>query len=147
MDSTTSLLLSIHLAATAAMVGLIWFVQLVHYPLFARVGAAEFVDYEAAHTRLTAYVVGPAMAVEGVAALIIAGWFRAQAGLGLTLAGLVLLALVHVSTVSLQVPAHRRLASGFDDAVAKRLVRSNWIRTAGWTARGGVGVAMLTVAT
>ena len=70
-----------------------------------------------------------------------------RAGLGLTLAGLVLLALVHVSTVSLQVPAHRRLASGFDDAVAKRLVRSNWIRTAGWTARGGVAVAMLTVAT
>jgi hypothetical protein len=41
----------VHLAATAAMVGLIWFVQVVHYPLFASVGADEFVAYENAHTR------------------------------------------------------------------------------------------------
>jgi hypothetical protein len=47
-------------AATLFMTGVIWFVQVVHYPLMARVGAAGFPDYEAAHARLTGYVVvGP----------------------------------------------------------------------------------------
>lgn len=31
-------LLLVHAAATWAMVGLVWFVQVVHYPLFAQVG-------------------------------------------------------------------------------------------------------------
>ncbi|MCK6525129.1 hypothetical protein L6R49_27300, partial [Myxococcota bacterium] len=35
---SSTLLLLIHAAATWFMVGLIWFVQIVHYPLFSAVG-------------------------------------------------------------------------------------------------------------
>ncbi len=41
-----------HITATLYMTGLIWFVQIVHYPLFARVGNAEFSAYEQRHTAL-----------------------------------------------------------------------------------------------
>jgi len=44
-------LLSIHLFATAGMVGLIWFVQVVHYPLFSRVGAVGFAEAAGADER------------------------------------------------------------------------------------------------
>ena len=146
MSSSAALLLSIHLLATAAMVGLIWFVQVVHYPLFAAVGADEFVAYEQAHQRRTAYVVGPPMAVEGVTALVLL--VAAPDGLGplLPWLGAVLLAVVHASTVFLQVPAHAALSQSADEATIARLVRTNWIRTLGWTARGMVAVAMLAVA-
>lgn len=146
MSSSAVLLLSIHLLATAAMVGLIWFVQVVHYPLFAAVGADEFVAYEQAHQRRTAYVVGPPMAVEGVTALVLL--VAAPDGLGplLPWLGAVLLAVVHASTVFLQVPAHAALSQSADEATIARLVRTNWIRTLGWTARGMVAVAMLAVA-
>jgi len=147
MDSTAALVLATHLAATAAMVGLIWFVQIVHYPLFTLVGTDGFAHYEAAHTRSTSFVVGPAMAVEGVSALAIAAWFRADAGTVAALVGLLLLALVHASTVLLQVPAHRRLSTGYDPDVARRLVRTNWLRTIGWSLRGLLAVAMIVVAT
>ena len=50
----------VHAAATWFLVGLIWIIQVVHYPLFARVGEDGFVAYEAAHTRLISLVVGPA---------------------------------------------------------------------------------------
>ena len=50
-----------HVAATLVMVGVIWFVQIVHYPLFSQVSEAAFNLYEAQHTRLTTYVVAPAM--------------------------------------------------------------------------------------
>ena len=52
--------------ATVFMVGLIWFVQIVHYPLYANVGREQFPEYEALHNRLTTWVVGPAMLLEMV---------------------------------------------------------------------------------
>jgi hypothetical protein len=39
-------LTSIHLAATWFMVGLIWVIQIVHYPLFTSVGSDSFAEYE-----------------------------------------------------------------------------------------------------
>ena len=56
---STPLVLLAHAAATLYMVGLIWFVQVVHSPLFSRVGADGFVPYAAAHGVLTTWVVGP----------------------------------------------------------------------------------------
>jgi hypothetical protein len=43
MSLTSTVVLAVHLSVTAAMVGLIWFVQVVHYPLFAMVGREQFV--------------------------------------------------------------------------------------------------------
>ena len=58
------LILLTQVFATLFMVGLIWFVQIVHYPLYANVGREQFPEYEALHNRLTTWVVGPAMLVE-----------------------------------------------------------------------------------
>lgn len=145
MTASGSLLLAAHLLATTAMAGLIWFVQVVHYPLFAAVGRDGFVAYELDHTRRTSWVVGPFMAVEGFTALVLVaapvGDTRA-----LALVGLLLLAAVHASTVLLQVPAHRRLSARADAEVMAHLVRTNWIRTIGWSARSVVAVAMILAA-
>lgn len=146
MPTTATALLTGHLFATAGMVGLIWFVQVVHYPLFARVGADGFQTYETEHQRRTAWVVGPLMAVEGVSALVIAATLRDEVGLALPLVGLFLLLVIHASTVLLQVPAHRRLTAGAEPELIRRLVATNWIRTAGWSARSAVAGAMLLVA-
>ncbi|MEM9020743.1 MAG: hypothetical protein AAGC44_09280 [Planctomycetota bacterium] len=130
-------LIQLHTSATLYMVGLIWFVQLVHYPLMARVGEAQFIAYERLHTRWTTVAVAPAMFVElGTSVALVpmaqgVGYppVFAWAGLGLVL-------MLWVSTAILQVPCHRRLEQGFDRAVHQRLVRSNWLRTVGWSLRG-----------
>lgn len=137
-------LLVIHLVATATMTGLIWFVQVVHYPLFARVGAAESVPYAIEHQRRTSFVVAVPMALEGVTALLV--FFTAPQGMNRWwgAAGLGLLAVVLGSTVLLQVPRHARLAEQYDASAVTALVRSNWIRTVGWTMRTvlAAGLAM-----
>jgi hypothetical protein len=140
-------LLAVHLAGTAGMMGLIWFVQLVHYPLFDAVGSDQFVAYESAHQRRTSWVVGPLMGVEGVSALAIAAALRDEVGFVLTLIGLGLLAVIHASTVMLQVPAHRRLSERYDAEVVHRLVRTNWVRTIGWSLRVVIALAMIVTAT
>ncbi len=44
--------LVIHAAITWALVGLIWTIQVVHYPLLKNVGQAEFVAYHDRHMSL-----------------------------------------------------------------------------------------------
>ena len=53
------LVLFVHAFATVTMVGVIWTCQLVHYPLFARVGAAGYEAYQRAHMNRIAMIVGP----------------------------------------------------------------------------------------
>ena len=131
-------LLAVHTAATLFMTGLIWFVQVVHYPLFGQVGCAGFPTYERLHSRNTAWVVGPPMLVELGTAILVA----MTVGGTLASSGLALVAVIWGSTWMLQVPAHTRLARGFDAATHCRLVRTNWVRTAAWSLRGVIAMVM-----
>ena len=128
----------LQLFSTIAMVGLIWFVQVVHYPLMGRVGGAEFRRYERDHQRRTTVVVAPLMLAEAGTALLLL-WLRpSYAPFALCLVGLVLLAVVWLSTYLWQVPIHRQLALEYRSESIRRLVRSNWLRTVAWSARGVV---------
>ncbi len=133
------LLLAAHVFVTLFMTGLIWFVQVVHYPLFDRVGKPEFARYEGQNTRRTGWVVGGPMLLELMLAVVLAwspGGTAAWCGLGL-------LGIIWLSTAALQIPMHRRLEQGFDPAAHRQLVRGNWIRTIAWSLRGFLAVEML----
>jgi hypothetical protein len=130
-----NLLLLVNLASTLVMTGLIWFVQLVHYPLFGNVGADGYCAYQAAHSRRTTWVVALPMLIElGTSGLLVrhppAGIPSWQTWLGLALVGTVWL-----STFALQIPRHNTLGAGYDPEVHRALVATNWLRTTAWTAR------------
>ncbi|MEM6262595.1 MAG: hypothetical protein AAGI38_08820 [Bacteroidota bacterium] len=55
------LLVWLHFITTLFMTGLIWFVQVVHYPLFSQISPEDFPRYEKIHMRRTAIVVIPVM--------------------------------------------------------------------------------------
>lgn len=140
---TPNLILIANLISTCYMMGLIWMVQIVHYPLFGKVGAEQFVEYQTSHQSLTTIVVGPPMLIEFLTAMLLI-WYR-PAGVPdwLIYVALALLAVVWASTAFVQVPCHEKLTHGFDAAIHSRLVVSNWIRTVGWTARGVLVTWML----
>ncbi len=131
----------VHAAMTLFMVGVIWFVQIVHYPLFHRVGEAGFAEYERQHTRRTGYVLAVPMLVEFATAVALA-W---RLGGGLAWSGLGLLTVIWLNTWLWQVPAHRRLEQGFDAGTHRCLVGTNWVRTMAWSARGFIALALLFV--
>jgi hypothetical protein len=136
-------MLMLHAGATCAMAGVIWFVQVVHYPLFAYVGGGGFTAFHSAHARLTTLVVGPLMVVEAVTAVWLL-WLR-PAGVPASLlwTGVLLVALLWATTFLLAVPRHAGLAGGFDAAVHAELVAINWVRAIAWTARAAVAVVIL----
>ncbi len=126
------------LASTTFLTGLIWFVQVVHYPLFEAVPAADFERYHAAHVRLTTRVVAAPMLLElaSSAALVVfrPTWLPAW----ITWAGLAASAGCMILTATVQVPLHNRLARGFHVGAARRLIATNWARTWLWTAHAGL---------
>jgi len=146
MDQLDATLMVVHMAATAAMCGLIWFVQLVHYPLFHMLGSSDFVRYEKAHQRRTTWVVGPLMAIEAGAAIALVVMRVEDVALALPAVGLALLVVIHTSTLVLQVPAHRALARGHEHRIVSLLVASNWVRTVGWSARTVVAAVLIVAA-
>ncbi|MGZ0171354.1 MAG: hypothetical protein ACKVHE_17550 [Planctomycetales bacterium] len=131
------LLLVVNLFSTLGMVGLIWFVQVVHYPMFRNVGEDAFINYVRIHQRLTTWVVGPLMLVEALTAVGLL--YRSPESIEPTWlwTGMALVFVIWLSTAILQVPRHGALAeSGFESIHHSTLVTTNWVRTIAWTARG-----------
>jgi hypothetical protein len=139
VESTDALILLIALASTWAMTGLIWTIQVVHYPIFDAIehGADSelWQQFAQRHTTTISYVVGPLMLAEGITGLWIVASPPAGIGLLLPLVALALLSVAYGVTALVSAPLHGRLALRFDGALHTRLVRTNWVRTAAWTLR------------
>ena len=127
--------LILQLVSTLAMTGIIWFVQIVHYPLFGKVGATSFHAYEQSHLHRTTIVVAPLMLTEAITALVLLWICPITIPLEAVVAGLLLVLLVWASTFFTQVPIHGKLSKSFDAVTHRRLVQWNWVRTIGWSAR------------
>lgn len=129
----------VHVLATWFMVGMIWTIHLVHYPLFAEVGTATYQTYQAAHVdRIGALLAAPWL-IEGLS-LIGLLWLAFLGGrrdlrLPVTI-GAIAMAAVLVISGFWSAPAHGDLADGFDVAVHDRLMTANLWRALAWTVRG-----------
>jgi hypothetical protein len=155
-----------HCCMAWTMVGMIWMVQLVHYPLMRRVSRA----YHEQHMDVMGAFVAPLMLLDLVLATLPCLGDLGGIGRGILDAvpalrdlavvprerawgGAGLLGIVWVSTAALSVPTHEALLSllrsiDSDDcedaagtkaqreALWHRLVRTNWVRVAFWSLRG-----------
>ena len=136
-------LIVVHAAASLFMVGLIWTIHYVHYPLFAYVGESTYASFQAVH-------------VERIGRLLFVPWLTE----GFTLIGILALAflgghktlrvpavlngaamaIVLVISGFWSAPAHGKLAEGFDKAVHDELMTVNLIRTLAWTVCGACSI-------
>ena len=137
------ILLVVHAAATLLLVGLIWTIQLVHYPLMDGVGTEAFGRYHQRHTQRMRWLVAPLMLTELVTSALLLLSPPASVPPILPWVGFGLVLCIWAATALLAVPAHRRLAEGFDPAVHARLVGANWLRTIAWSVRGILALWML----
>lgn len=134
-EQTLRLVFLIHLASTLFMTGLIWFVQVAHYPLFKNVGEAGFIAYQQLHMSRTTSVVGAPMIVELVTAIFLLWMAPARLEAWPLWVAFALLVAVWLTTFLVHVPQHDALSRAFDSEVHNRLVAFNWLRTIAWTVR------------
>ena len=144
---TGKLLLLANFAIALFMTGVIWYVQVAHYPLFANVGQAAFREYHDQHNNATTFVVALPMVIElGLSFLLLLNHPNTFSA-WLALLALALTLIIWACTFFVSVPLHNQLSvGGFDVNVIMRLVNTNWIRTLAWTARAvilGVGLVQV----
>ncbi len=121
------------------LVVLIWLVQIVIYPAFAAIDAAEFRTWHARYTTRVTWIVAPLMFLQlglltARAGGALLGYFP-EASLPLAVAALLLAGGCWAATFFVSVPLHNALAAqGRNAALIARLVQTNWIRTGLWSA-------------
>jgi hypothetical protein len=125
------------------MTGIIWFVQVVHYPLLTRVPAEAVPAYQTGNIWATASLVAVPMWIEGVTAVLLL--WRRPPGLPVNplRVGLALLAVIWLATWQLELPRHEALRAAFDAATLRSLIDTNWIRTVAWSARSVLSLTLL----
>lgn len=119
---------------TALMVGIVWYTQVIQYPLFHIVPPDRFVDFHSEYTQKAGWLIGPLMVLElgfGILKMKLlppklrrkwTNWIP-----------LFLLSVIWLSTFLVQVPLHGVLVEKKTDEVIHLLIWSNWVRTILWS--------------
>ena len=129
------------LILTWVMTGILWFTQIVHYPLYVKIKEG-FIDYERAHMRRAALLIAPIMLAEAITAVWLISLFTEKILLRLAGANLIMLILIWLATFLFQITQHQKLSVRFSRRILAALITSNWIRTVLWTIKGVI-VAMI----
>jgi len=140
------LILFSNILVTAFLVGLIWFVQIVHYPIFREVGKQNFHQFHTAHTHLTGKIVILPMILE----LGLSFWLVWESYNFYSIIALLITILLWILTALIFVPLHGKLADkqkGYDLKSIEKLVFRNWFRTFFWSLRLLLLIYMITKVT
>ena len=119
-----------HLIFSAIMVGVIWVIQLVHYPSFHFIDKNIYGSFQNFHMNKISLIVVPVMILElatGVLLLII------NSKNILIIISFSILVLIWGITGLFLSDAHGKLITGYDELIVNKLVSMNWIRTFLWT--------------
>ena len=125
------LLLKVNLLSTSVMVGVIWVIQLLHYPSFHFINDQKYIEFQHFHMQRISFIVVPVMLIELASALLLAYFFESS----LTIILLALLLGIWGITFIFFTNMHQKLTNGYDRANVDSLVKINWYRTALWSLR------------
>ena len=127
------MLLLLHLTVSSMMVGVIWVIQLVHYPSFHFVDNLRYSNFQSFHMRSISYVVIPVMLTE-LLTLILLIYTMDEMNISLVLSAIMLFVIWVITAVFFS-GAHQKLTLGYDKSVVRDLIKMNWSRTLLWTFR------------
>lgn len=144
-DDWALVLAVMQVVGSVGMFGVIWIVQVVHYPLMRMIGSEDFDRYESSHRVRISFVVGPLMALEGVAVLAFLLMRPSQLALWIPWLGAAAEAVAIGVTAFVSAPLHERLGRHHSPELLDRLIATNWIRTAAWTTRAAVAITTLVI--
>lgn len=126
-----ALALSLNHMSALYMCGVIWLVQLIHYPSFSKINSGSFQQFHSQHTTAMSFIVGPVMVIE----LLTSVWLLHDETNLSNLTNVIFVISLWLLTFLVSVPLHNKLALGHDPAVLQSLVQTNWPRTVLWTLR------------
>ncbi|TVQ65864.1 MAG: hypothetical protein EA360_07965 [Balneolaceae bacterium] len=131
----------VNLFSSVFLCGLIWTIQLVHYPIFQRLEKENFSEHLLFHGQRISIIVIPFMALE----LFTSGWLAlfSEANPHLHIFGFLIVLMIWTVTFTVLVPVHGRLLKGYNPELIQKLIRFNWIRTFLWSLKAMITLSLL----
>lgn len=121
----------IHFVSTVFMTGVIWIIQVIHYPTFHFISKDLYFQFQDFHVKRITPIVAPLMLIELGTGIIL--FFQNDHWIWKW--NLILLSLIWLSTFTLSVPLHGKLGIQNSEQLKRKLVLTNWPRTLAWTVR------------
>lgn len=128
-----SIILIIHLFASFFLTGLIWTIQIVHYPGFKYIDKKNFSEFSQFHTSRITIVVLPLMLTE-LATAICLSYFDSLQNPSLNI-NLLAVLFIWLITILSSMKDHKKLAIDKSIKVIDHLIKINWLRTILWTTK------------
>ena len=125
------ILSDVHFLSTSFMVGIIWVIQLLHYPTFHFIKESNYVEFQHFHMQRISFIVVPAMILELLSAFMLVYYIRSN----LLIVCLIILLVIWSITFVFFTKLHQGLLGGYDKIIVDKLVQINWSRTVLWSLR------------
>ena len=125
------ILSDIHFLSTSLMVGIIWVIQLLHYPTFHFIKESDYVEFQHFHMQRISFIVVPVMIIELLSGFMLVYYFRSN----LLILCLIILLVIWLITFVFFTKLHQSLLDGYDKIIVDKLVQINWSRTVLWSLR------------
>ena len=125
------ILSDIHFLSTSLMVGIIWVIQLLHYPTFHFIKQSDYVEFQHFHMQRISFIVVPVMIIELLSGFMLVYYFRSN----LFILCLIILLVIWLITFVFFTKLHQSLLGGYDKIIVDKLVQINWSRTVLWSLR------------
>ncbi len=117
-----------NLITSSALLGLILTVHFVHYKSFKFINDTSFIEFHKFHVKNISFIVLPLMIIEATTSILICYFYYSL----FSLANLLIVFLIWVTTFILQVPSHNKLSSGKSILEINKLINGNIIRVFLW---------------
>ena len=122
-----------HLIFTSIMTGVIWVIQIVHYPSFHFIEKELYTAFQKFHMNKISIIVMPIMLAELITGIML--FLDKSSKSPFLIVSFVILILIWLITGVFFAKAHNELIAGYQELVVNQLVAMNWIRTLLWTLR------------
>ena len=122
-----------HLIFTSIMTGVIWVIQIVHYPSFHFIEKELYTAFQKFHMNKISIIVIPIMLAELITGMML--FLDKSSKSPFLIISFVILVLIWLITGVFFSKAHNELMTGYQELVVNQLVAMNWIRTLLWTLR------------
>ena len=113
------------------MVGIIWVIQLLHYPTFHFIKESGYEEFQHFHMQRISFIVIPVMITELLSGFMLVYYFRSN----LLIFCLIILLVIWLITFIFFTKLHQILLGGYDKIIVDKLVQINWSRTVLWSLR------------
>ena len=125
------ILSKVHFLSKSLMVGIIWVIQLLHYPAFNFIKESDYVEFQHFHMQRISFIVVPVMILELFSAFMLVYYLRSN----LLILCLIILLFIWLITFVFFTKLHQSLLDGYDKTIVDKLVKINWSRTILWSLR------------